>query len=70
MYNYDSYQQMEQLDEFLFRLTSAVHQTKQQHKTGLLFVESFRTCGTSKGYCNRMCQRSRQGQMAYNIAGG
>jgi len=58
---------MEEADLFVYNVLAAAN--RQQRPLGILFVESFATCGNLSALCDAHCPDERQGRMHYNFAG-
>lgn len=69
-YEFDAYKQIAAVDEFLYNLLAAARR-RQQH-VGVIFMESFSSCGTDAGQCDRKCSRQKEhkGQLTTSIKGG
>jgi len=58
---------MEEADLFIHNVLAAAD--RQQRSIGIMFVESFATCGNLTALCDVNCPEDRQGRMNYSFAG-
>lgn len=66
LYSRQPFTEQEQLDAFLWHLLTK--RQEQRSPAAFLFVESFRTCGSSHK-CIGWCPQWAQGRMLYNFTG-
>ena len=67
VYRQDVFREMEDADLFLYEVLLAAK--RQRQSVGLVFVESFLTCGNLTALCNAHCPEHQQGRMTYNFSG-
>lgn len=67
VYRQDTERQMEEVDLFIHNVLAAAD--RQQRSIGIMFVESFATCGNLTALCDVNCPEDRQGRMNYSFAG-
>ena len=67
VYKEDTTMQMEDVDLFIYNVITSA--SRQRRQLGILFVESFITCGNRTSFCNANCPEDRQGRMQYNFTG-